>query len=206
MAKIYIVISAYKADKWIKQCLASACREGRVILGIDGCKDTLNVVKKVRGKYKNLRVFWFPENKGCYLTKNALIDYVPEGEVFMTFDADDIMNIGMAKIMRKNIPCYSRHTGVMCITKDMWNELGGFRPWRVHADTDLIYRLGLKYTVKKLRKLFYRRYHSGQLTKMKHTGLKSDMRNECRRLTRENLESENPLMYFEGEKNIGQEI
>ena len=203
---MYIVIPAYKAHKWIDQCLAAACREGNVILGIDGCKDTLKKVKKVRGKYKNLRVFWFPENKGTYLTFNALIDHVPEGATFITFGADDVMSVGIANTMKKHIPCYSRHTGVMCITKDMWNELGGFRPWRVHADTDFIRRMKLKYEVKKLKRYFYRRYHSGQLTKMKHTGLKSDMRNECRRLTRENLESDNPLMYFEGEKNIGQEI
>ncbi len=203
---MYIITPAYKAEHFIEQCLDASTKQGKVLLGIDGCEATLAVVKKIQKRYKNLRVFYFPKNKGCYLTKNALIDHVPEGETFITFDADDIMKPGMAERMKKEIPCYSRHTGVMCVTKDIWNTLGGYRPWRVHADTDFIRRLKLICEVKKLPKLFYRRYHKGQLTKMRATGLKSDLRNEMRRLTKENLDLEKPQIYFEPEKNIGCEL
>ncbi len=203
---MYIVIPAYKAEMFIKECLDAACKQGTVLLGIDGCEDTLKRVKKIRDRYDNLRVFWFPKNRGCYLTKNALIDHVPDGELFITFDADDIMRKGMADYMAKRAPCYSRHTGVMCISKELWNEMGGYRPWRVHADTDLVRRMWLKYDVPKLKKLFYRRYHRNQLTRRRKTGLKSDLRNEMRRLTWENLESDEPKMYFKPEKNVGEEI
>ncbi len=203
---MYIVISAYKAQRFIEACLDAACKQGNVLLGIDGCPDTLKKVKKIRKKYSTLRVFNFPKNKGCYLTKNALIDHVPDGETFITFDADDIMREGMAETITKYMPCYSRHTGVMCITKELWNEMGGYRPWRVHADTDFIRRMRLKYNVPKIKKLFYRRYHRNQLTKGRKTGLRSKLRNEMRRLTWENLESDNPKMYFKPEKNVGEEI
>ncbi len=203
---MYIVISAYKAQKFIEACLDAACKQGNVLLGIDGCPDTLKKVKEIRDKYPTLRVFNFPKNKGIYKTLNALIDYVPQDKMFIVFGADDVMREGMAKKMAKYMPCYSRHTGVMCISKELWNEMGGFRPWRVHADTDFIKRMRLKYKVPKIRKLFYRRKHSGQLTKMRKTGLRSKLRNDMRALTRENLRSDNPKMYFKPEKNVGEEI
>ncbi len=203
---MYVVISAHRAQNFIEACLDAACKQGNVLLGIDGCPDTLEKVKKIRGKYDTLRVFNFPENMGCYLTKNALIEHVPDEEMFITFDADDVMHAGMADVMAKHMPCYSRHTGVMCISKELWNEMGGFRPWRVHADTDFIKRMRLKYTVPKIKKLYYRRRHPNQLTKKKATGLRSKLRNDMRALTRETLESENPKMYFKPEKNVGQEI
>lgn len=203
---MYIVIAAYKAEKFIEACLDAACPQGMVLLGIDGCKETLDKVKKIRHKYKDLRVFWFPENKGCYLTKNALIEYVPDTGVFITFDADDIMNKGMAKTMAKHVPCISRHVGVMCITKEMWNEFGGYRPWQVSADTDLMWRIKTKYKVSKIARLFYRRKHEGQLTRSKDVGLKSEFRKKIRLLIDENLESDTPQLYFKPEKNIGYEL
>ncbi len=203
---MYIIISAYKAQNFIEACLDAACKQGNVLLGIDGCPDTLEKVKKIRGKYDTLRVFNFPENKGIYMTLNALIDHVPEDELFMVFGADDVMHEGMVEKMARNMPCYSRHTGVMCISKELWNEMGGFRPWRVHADTDFIRRMRLKYTVPKIKKLYFRRRHPNQLTKRKATGLKSKLRNEMRALTKANLESKEPKMYFKPEKNVGQEI
>ncbi len=206
ITETYIVVPAYRAGTFIKECLDAACKQGNVLLGVDGCKDTLKKVKDIRHKYKNLRVFWFPENKGTYLTFNALIDYVPDNAVFITFGADDVMNKGMAKQMVKNMPCHSHHPGVLCITKELWNEMGGFRPWRVGADKDFIKRIRLKYNVQKLGKLFYRREHPDQLTKKETVGLKSKLRSEMRGLIRENLKSNNPKMYFEPEKNIGKEI
>jgi len=208
MSKVYIITTAYKADRWIKECLDSTCRnkEVTVLLGIDGCEATLERVKEIRGNYKNLRVFYYPENMGTYKTKNDLISKIPDDGIYITFDSDDKLYVSSVKRMLNHMPCKSRHGGVHCISKKLYDKLGGYRGWTVHADSDFIRRLEHVSPVKRLQGLFWRRRHPGQLTKMKHTGLKSALRNKYRKLTNENLKKAKPVIYFKPEKNVGQEI
>lgn len=204
----YIIISAYKAADFIQDCLHAACKNpATVLLGIDGCPETLQKVQAIRYKYDNLRVFYYPQNKGIYLTLNDLIvNHVPESAAIITFDADDIMNDRLVKRMLEEMPCYSKNTGVMCITKQMWNEFGGFMSHRVHMDTDLIRRMQHKYDVKQIEKLFWRRRHPAQLTKAPQTTWGSEIRNKAKQASKENLSLPNPQLYFKPECNVGKEI
>ena len=54
---ISILIAAYNADKYIKECINSitTITPHEILVGIDGCKKTLNVVNKL--KNENLKVF-----------------------------------------------------------------------------------------------------------------------------------------------------
>lgn len=204
----YIVIAAYKASSFIEECLDAACNnKATVLLGIDGCTQTLEKIKLIRHRYKNLRVFYYPENKGTYLTFNALIEnHVPADATLITFGADDVMKPNLVKRMLQEMPCYSRNTGVMCITKKMWNEFGGFMPYRVHMDTDFIRRMQHKYDVKQIEKLFWRRRHPAQLTRAPNTTWGSQIRTEAKRASKENLSKENPQLYFKPKCNAGKEI
>jgi len=186
---MYIVIPAYKAEKWIEECLDAACSQASVLLGIDGCEATFNKVKEIRHKYSNLQVFYYPENKGTYVTLNTLIRHA--GDVFLVFGADDVMSDGMVEKMKSNAPCISKHNGIICLTKQMYDEFGGYRPWRIEADTDLLERIKTKYKVKVLPKMFFRREHKGQLTKGKKTGLKTPYRRSLRKITKSEIKKGN---------------
>jgi glycosyltransferase involved in cell wall biosynthesis len=72
--KISIIIPAYKATLFIKECLDSIQGQTyfsdngnyEILLGIDGCDETLDMVLKIRNRYKNLKVFMMESNKGVY--------------------------------------------------------------------------------------------------------------------------------------------
>ena len=205
-SKIYIIITAYRSAQFIGECLDSFDNSVNILLGIDGCKETLSKVKKIKKRYPNLRAFYFPVNKGTYITKNSLIRMIPKDGIYITFDSDDIIRRGTIEALVKNTPSKLNKGGVYCIPKELHDKLGGFRPWRIAADTDFIGRLSLLTKVQKLHIPFYRRQHPGQLTKGKTTAINSRLRQELRRAIFKNIRSDNPVIYIEPEYNDGYEI
>ena len=137
-------------------------------------------------KSKKLRIFNFPQNSGPYVVFNTLISKLNKDDSFIIFGADDVMNPGMTKEMFNNKPCISKHMGVICLTKLMFDEFGGFMPWKVEADNNLIKRIEKKHKIKILPKMFYRREHSGQLTKGKY-GFKTKYRRILKNITKRML-------------------
>jgi len=176
---IYVVIGAYKAQEWIERCLESVRRQTmpvKILLGIDGCKETLKAVKKIMRRY-DMDVYFYPENKGVYITINTLIAKVPSDGYYLWWGADDMMGEEMVEIMWCHRPCYSYFSAPHILSKRDYLRLGGFMPWRVAADTEFRQRIyKIRPDHKCLPPLWKRGQHKNQLTKQKETGFGSEMR------------------------------
>lgn len=215
---ITIVISAWQVQDFIEECLDSILKQKHfnfnqleVIVGIDGCKQTLNKIKEIQGKYTNLnlRVYWFKKNSGTYITTNTIVSMARFNNI-LRFDADDYMLDNMIhKIMAEDqnynviefkLINFDNNTkevietkiseGCRFFTKELLMSVGGYMPWRHSADSELLIRT--KSVVKKIRinePLFMRRIHSNSLTQTPKTCLGSKNRMEYRKLMTKNLEN-----------------
>jgi glycosyltransferase involved in cell wall biosynthesis len=180
-----IIISAYKAAPFIEQCLVSIQKQTspvkKILVGIDGCQETLNSITEIMWRFPNLEVYSSNINQGPYLMRNALINMLGIQENFLIFDADDIMNQNMIELVEKrDRPSLMKYDGILSCSVKPFLEIGGYKPWRCGADTDIKYRLE-KYlkieTLPRYRdKLFYRREHPNQLTKNPETNISSPLR------------------------------
>jgi glycosyltransferase involved in cell wall biosynthesis len=97
-APISILITAYQAEKYIEECLDSIENQTyfndnndfEVLVGVDACEFTLNKLKQISYKYRNLRIFMMDNNQGTYITMNTLLD-IAIYENLIRFDSDDKM-------------------------------------------------------------------------------------------------------------------
>jgi len=164
---ISVLISAYNTSKYIEECLDSVynqCYNGEyeILLGIDGCEETLKKVKEIKYKYSNLKCYYSKKNVGCYIMLNSLI-LKSKCDTITIFGSDDIMlnnhleyNHSLLKT-RENSFVISRGRnfkmengrvesegnmeGVIFIDKNIILSLNGFREYRCACDTDLMMRL-----------------------------------------------------------------
>ena len=202
---ISVIIPAYKATKYIDECLASIKGECEILIGVDGCEETYNHVKHLDN------VYYFTKNVGPFVIKNTLID-IAKGDVIIFFDADDVMADGLLAEIEKNIEHvdyiplkYVNFTGVVnkagqmmsdaviAIKKDVFNKLNGFYPWRCGADTEFGYRLKHN-NLKKInlqKPSYYRRLHGENLTMRKDTGYGSSIREHYTSVISKNIRSGN---------------
>jgi glycosyltransferase involved in cell wall biosynthesis len=68
-------------EKYIKETLDSIYEQiyfkknddWEILIGIDGCNETLKYVHSIMENYKNLRVFMMEENRGTYITTNTIM-------------------------------------------------------------------------------------------------------------------------------------
>jgi glycosyltransferase involved in cell wall biosynthesis len=105
-----IIVSAYKSEKYIKECLDSISNQTffknnddyEILLGIDSCKKTLEKIEEIKENYKNLKVFYMLENVGTYITCNTLLNQVNYDKI-IRFDSDDIMCKDMIETLQKHI-------------------------------------------------------------------------------------------------------
>ena len=82
--------------------------------------------------------------------------------------------------------------GQFMLQRGLWNNLGGFRPWRCGADTDLLDRiLALGVTPRVIEEfLYYRRMHKNSLTRDPATNFDSELRiNTFKMLDRHRIDS-----------------
>lgn len=198
---VSIIIPAYKASKYIDECLASlSAVDVEVLIGVDGCEETYNHIKHLEN------VFYFPKNVGPYVIKNTLVD-IAKNEYIIFFDADDVMiteaieNIldalyrsDYVKLNYMNFQDRIKNGHVMndavvAIKKSVFNSLNGFYPWRCGADTEFEYRL--KYNNLKEGKIdklcYYRRLHGENLTMKAETGHGSPIRSEYVNIINRNI-------------------
>jgi len=203
---ISIVISAYNSEEFIEECLDSIEAQSyfsgndnyEVIVGVDGCADTLKKVQEIRHKYRNLRVFSNIGNQGVYATINALMD-AAKNDVILRFDADDVMKPNMIrrgmyyakdydlvqfgydtfrtdpdKVTVDKFRCAD---GVVFVRKWLFDKAGGFRAWTCAADSEFIGRVRNNARVKRTRaRLFHRRIHDNSLTRDLRTSYTSNKR------------------------------
>lgn len=203
--KINVIISAYRAVNFIEECLDSIQNQTykceKILVGVDGCINTLNKVIEIGDKYPNLEIYFSAKNKGPYQMFNALMELIPDDEYIQRFDADDVMNSDMLDQMAiYDVPVVSRNDGILFVKKEILKKVGGFRAWRCAADSDMIFRLGKALNVNKIARapqFFFRREHDGQLTKLNKTNLKSKLRKYYIGIYQENKSSPNPDIYIE---------
>lgn len=197
---VSVCISAYKAKDYIKECLDSVVNQSwfktndnwEIIVGVDGCEETLEYLKTIMHLYKHLRVFMMDSNRGTYVTSNTIISNATYDNIFR-FDSDDIMcpNLVETVLKKKGFHQFVRYHmknfggasttaiawGIIFITKPLFLKYGGYKPWPCGADSDFYYRLRSLERIKTLPEiLMLRRVHSTSLTQSKETGMKSDFR------------------------------
>lgn len=213
---VAVIVAARNAAPWLEECRDSI--RGQELppsvkldlrLGIDGCLETAREADRIGEPY------WW----GCggpvgpYVLRNSLIEREP-ADLYAIFDADDAMlptylkelipmahNCkGIAGAARwetndrlERLPCarYRFRNGVAVIERTAWERLGGYRPWPVAADWDLIQRakrLGI--TVRhSLQTLYLRRRHEHSLTAHRDLGMESRRRAQYKKEGEEKAEA-----------------
>jgi len=197
---ISLIIPAFKNPTMLSECLNSirGYSDCEILVGIDGCEETLEYVKK--NKYnENIRFFYFDKNNGPYIVRNSLAK-ISNSDILLFFDSDDIMKENMISDILGRMssndfvkPMYSDFTntpnykitrsntygeGVFAIKKDLFLSMNGFEPWPVAADSDFmgrLYKNNKKFSYTN-DVVFYRRVHPNSLTQRKDTGLSSPLR------------------------------
>jgi len=195
-------MAAWKAKPWILKAIASIEKqrvrpgwEYELRIGVDGCEETSSALLEV-----GIGHYWSEENVGPYLIRNSLIE-LEAADAYAPFDSDDIMKApyldellswigsrGIAGAGRTQVSNKGRilrrrarfQGGVCVMSAGAWAKVGGYRPWRMAADHDLILRARrLGVPVKAVREpLYFRRKHPGSLTNHPVTGLGSPARDE----------------------------
>ena len=198
---VSVCITAYRTQDYIKECLDSVINQTwfrgndnfEIIVGIDGCEQTLSYIKTIMGNYKNLKVLMMDSNKGTYITSNTIMSIAKYDNVFR-FDSDDIMcsnlietvmkNKGDCRLVRYRFQDFNTSKkgggyahGTIYVKKSVFVKYGGFRPWPCSADTEIYKRLKNVENTKNLRDiLMLRRVHESSLTHSNETGMNSDLR------------------------------
>ena len=217
-----VIVTAYRSAKYLPACLDSIYqalsvfdRDWEIVIGVDGCQETLNAALTYPIA-ANTSVYWFPDNVGTYIVSNTLIS-LARYETIIRFDSDDIMLPEFARLienapewpaivcapMRKfkedKIPKRSQFHlckasvagGVVIITPGALKTLGGYRPWRCAADSDLTYRArcaGVGLVTRKTETTFLRRSHAESLTRLPETSATSELRKHYHELTKASKE------------------
>ena len=185
-----VIIPAYKAIKYIDECIASIKGDCEILIGVDACEETYNHIRHLEN------VYYFKENVGPYVIKNTLVDEAKYDDILF-FDSDDIMAPGTIEriIEALNSKDYVKlsyidfikkpllsgivySNAVIGIKKSVFNSINGFYPWRCSADTELTYRLEHNnFSCKTIPDVcYYRRLHQDNLTVKKETGHGSPIR------------------------------
>lgn len=184
-----IIIAAYKAEKYIGQCIASVFSQKpapgwnyQLRVGVDGCQITNKILKIPH---------WFSRtNVGAYVMRNSLI-YLDRADAYSYFDSDDVMlpdylrkslaaldRTGVVMTSKFNADCDLRPMkscfekgGAITYTHEALASVGGYYNYRCAADTDVMFRLEMAgYGITVLPDpLYYRRIHRESLTKSKLT-------------------------------------
>lgn len=193
---ISICITAYNADKYIEECLDSVKTQTwfkknsnwEIIVGIDGCEKTLEKVKSIRNKYKNLKILMMEKNYGTYITTNTIMSEARYKNL-LRFDSDDIMLPDMVETLMLFADDYDFLTfsfqnfglndkilrfahGVTLQKSWVFDKFGGYQPWRCSADSEYIERIKKFVNIKNIPKiLFRRRCHEESLTQAPETSI-----------------------------------
>jgi glycosyltransferase involved in cell wall biosynthesis len=210
-----IIITAFKTEDFIEECLDSIkdqsyfnnFEEYEILLGIDACHRTLEKVKSISKKYDKLKILFFNENIGTYIVSNTLINMAKYQNI-IRFDSDDIMkndmieqisnyveSYDMIRFNCQNFSDYSKNNkinlsyGCIYFKKELFNCLGGFKPWPCSADKDFVQRAS-SHKIKNIDiVLFNRRIHENSLTRNSMTNSNSEIRKMYNQMISNSFES-----------------
>ena len=203
---VSICITAYKATRFIKECLDSIERQSwfrthdnyEILVGVDDDTETLEYLRGIMSQYKHIRVFMMNSNEGTYITMNTLMQ-LAQYEYVVRFDADDIMygdcileamkqifNSDFVRFKFRNFYETDKVTwpeiliahAIGMFRKSRILKFGGFRPWRIAADTDILNRTKgfIRFSMTE-NVVFDRRVYDGSLTTSDKTKQNSQIRN-----------------------------
>ncbi len=198
---VSICITAFKSKNFIKNTLDSVVNQTwfkknnnyEIILGIDGCNETLNYIKKIKNNYKNLIVVMMKNNKGTYITTNTIMT-ISKYDHLIRFDSDDIMfpyfvqkvmikNYDLVQFKMKNFNITSNETflqhayGQFMMKHWVFDYFGGFLPWKCSADEEFKNRVKKFINILTLNEpLFLRNIHPNSLTQLNETNFSSKER------------------------------
>jgi len=209
---VAVVIAAYRAERWVHEAVASVMAQQvpqgwavRLDVGVDGCEATSAALTAAGVPH-----YFSARNVGAYIIRNSLIQQSP-ADAYAIFDADDRMRlnylaellpsadageiVGAARvsIAEDGTPKTGKVLpfahGVAVIPHSAWERVGGYRPWRIAADSDLIARaralgIGIR---SHPAPLYERRVHPDSLTSHRDTGMKSHARLKLKRQTARDL-------------------
>lgn len=206
---VSICLTAYNVPDYIKECLDSIQNQTwfkdhdnwEVLVGIDGCEKTAEVVAPLLKNYKNTRAFMMDKNVGTYITTNTMMSMAKYRNV-LRFDSDDIMCPDMIEKIMENKDNYDavrfhlqnfglnnreyQACGQIFMKKSIFKEFGGYRPWPCSADSELLVRLKKYASILELDDiLMLRRAHSESLTRNKKTNFKSNIRKKYLQFVRD---------------------
>lgn len=184
-----IIVSAYKAHEFIIPMYKSFIHQDvNMVIGVDGCPDTLRVINQVANKKFSL--LWFPENSGPYVVYNTIMfEYLKGNPYCVFFGADDVALAGLATQHKKFMPRFDVVTqmatnhatpagGAFGVWREKLVDIGGFLPWRCNADQEFTNRARRnKFSFVNIpTPTFTWRRHKNQLTKSKATKMGSELR------------------------------
>ena len=199
---VSIIITAYKVKNYIKETLDSISNQTyfinntnyEILIGVDGCEETLNYLYTIMENYSNLKIFMMEKNYGTYITTNTIMS-IAKYDNLIRFDSDDIMlpnliefvmkeseneNIDSIKFLMEDFGLSTsiRYTfGQFLIKHWIFDYFGGFMPWVCAADQEFFDRLKFIMTLKKIPIiLMKRRVYDNNLTVNKNTTFGSDVR------------------------------
>lgn len=219
MKLLSVLVAAYKAEKWLPQCIASIQGqklpfdwEIELLVGVDACDATLAQARSCQDP--NTRIYVMAENSGTYVTFNTLMKYA-RGELISRFDADDVMKPGFIAEQIERLefvadvtmtwsiytdqnlrpasyvkPFSNFHQpgglrrkgseGQIMMRHEVWQELGGFQPWKCGADIDFVKRARLAgFIIEEVADfLYYRRIHDQCLAQHPDTNFQSSYRKD----------------------------
>jgi len=205
---ISILVTAYKSQKYIEECLNSIENQTyfknydnyEILVGVDGCYDTLYELLRIRKKYRNLHIYMMKNNRGTYITTNTLLSIANFNKI-IRFDSDDIMKPELIQriieesygfdIVRFGYDNFGNYTnnvfhfphGVALYKRSVFDLAGGYKDWLCAADTELLNRISGIVKIKELKeRLFLRRQHNDSLTNRPDTKFGSELRESYRKL------------------------
>jgi glycosyltransferase involved in cell wall biosynthesis len=216
---ISIIIPTFQNVNYIDDCLKSieAAMKNHmceILVGIDGCRETLNHLKSSKiSPYTS--VYYFERNEGPYTIKNTLAN-IAKSDNLIFFDSDDLMGENMVDYVIKSLDRYvcvkpkmynfdnetnkpilnlnTHGEGVFAIKKDLFISMNGFEPWMCAADSDFMGRLYKRNPamIGSPSPLFSRRIHDNSLTTRKETGMRSVMRHQYVKISKNKKGNGNP--------------
>lgn len=216
---ISIIIPTFQNVKYIDDCIKSieiAMKNHmcEILVGIDGCRETLNHLKSSKiNPYTS--VYYFERNEGPYTIKNTLAS-IAKSDNLIFFDSDDLMGKNMVDYVMKSLDRYvcvkpkmynfdsvtnkpilnlnTHGEGVFAIKKDLFISMNGFEPWMCAADSDFMGRLYKRKPAMtgSPSPLFSRRIHDNSLTTRKDTGMRSVMRHQYANISKNKKGHGNP--------------
>ena len=105
---VSIIITAYKMKNYIKETLDSISNQTyfinntnyEILIGVDGCEETLNYLYTIMENYSNLKIFMMEKNYGTFITTNTIMS-IAKYDNLIRFDSDDIMLPNLIEFVMK---------------------------------------------------------------------------------------------------------